>query len=439
MRHDWQYGKSSLGSLPRAHRDTGFRPVVIREFRLDNRLLVEASVALLTIFLISSRQFVGQGITLGHLASLLLLPVWLPCSRRYIGQVPLLIFGTLATAMGLWLTLASRANHEVTNTNLIANSLLLIGSIAAVGVILWAREHVPLWLIGATYGFGMLVSAFTRADSFSVNPWKFALAVPLAIIATSLAHRTRKRWLEIVTLLALALTSVAFDSRSYFGVFLVASALVAWQVLPRTAGSRVSTVRVLLIFALVAVGVYTLGTSLLLEGYLGQDAQQRSVEQQNRAGSVILGGRPELAATIALFVFRPLGFGAGTLASNTDVRVAKEGMHAIRYDPENGYVENFMFGTKFELHSMFGDLWAYFGPLGLIAACVTLIILFHALGRGVATRTIAAPALFAIIISFWNFFFNPLYSSAPVLALALGLGMIPRAGPLTSPGKGPPA
>ena len=40
----------------------------------------------------------------------------------------------------------------------------------------------------------------------------------------------------------------------------------------------------------------------------------------------------------------------------------------INYDPDNGYVNNFMFGNGIELHSGIGDLWAFMGPVGLVVA-----------------------------------------------------------------------
>ena len=64
-----------------------------------------------------------------------------------------------------------------------------------------------------------------------------------------------------------------------------------------------------------------------------------------------------------------------------DVQVAKAGMLHVDYDPENGYVEHFLFGTKIELHSTLGDLWAYAGPAGILLAGVCLVLLLTVPGR----------------------------------------------------------
>jgi hypothetical protein len=273
----------------------------------------------------------------------------------------------------------------------------------------------------------MLLSALTREESFLDNAWKDALAVPLAALVLAIAEWTGRRILEVFGLLVLAFASVAFDSRAYFAEFLLAAVLVGWQLLPRTPGRKASATRILLGVTTVAIAVYAVGSALLVQGFLGTEAQERSQEQLERAGNLLIGGRPEAAASVALFFYRPLGYGAGALANPEDIEQAKNGMAAINYDPENGYVENFMFGQKFELHSVLGDLWAYFGWAGIAFAALSLVLLLRIISKGVADRNVGAVVMVFAVQSLWNLFFNPLYSSAPILALALGLGLTLRA------------
>jgi hypothetical protein len=101
-------------------------------------------------------------------------------------------------------------------------------------------------------------------------------------------------------------------------------------------------------------------------------------------------------------------------------------MMRINYDPDNGYVENFLFGEKFELHSMAGDLWAYAGLAGVLLAVVAVVLLLVVLARGMAIRAASGLVLFLVVQSLWSLFFNPLYASAPVLVAALGLGLLRR-------------
>ena len=88
-------------------------------------------------------------------------------------------------------------------------------------------------------------------------------------------------------------------------------------------------------------------------------------------------------------------------------------------------MENFLFGTEhIELHSSLGDLWVTAGFVGIALVLVFAILLLGVIGSGIATRTISGLVLFCVVQSFWNLFFNPFYSSAPVFMLALGLGLV---------------
>jgi hypothetical protein len=162
-----------------------------------------------------------------------------------------------------------------------------------------------------------------------------------------------------------------------------------------------------------------------VEGYLGAAAQDRSVTQINMTGSLILGGRPEMAATLALFAHDPLGFGLGIIPSPTDVTVAKTGMASINYDPNNGYVEKYMFGSQFEVHSVVGDLWALFGIPALALAAVIAVWALRAIVVGITHGRGSALPLFLAVITLWNIFFSPLLTSVATMGLGLGL-MLPK-------------
>lgn len=404
--------------------------VPLRHGLTDRAVVFSRVAALLTLVLLASRVSIGEGVTLGHLATLALVPLWFPALRRHTGGLWLAWAGLAATLASVWLTFLSAGDHETTQANLVGNTLLITGSVAAIGVFFWARQLLPVWIIGSVYAVGMLADVFlhqetigfNRGSGGEVNPWKFAFAVPLAILALSLADRARRRWAEVLMLVLLAAASARFDSRSYLGEFAIAALLVMWQGIPARS-RRTSALRVVTVFGIVAAIIYNVGTSLILGGALGQETQARSLEQVNRAGSIIVGGRPEMGATAALFLSRPIGFGGGTIATFADVNTAKAGMIRVNYDPENGYVENFLFGSKFELHSTAGDLWAYAGFAGILFALVCAVLILVIVGRGLAHRALSGLVLFALVQSFWDLFFNPLYSSAPVIVVALGLGL----------------
>jgi hypothetical protein len=396
----------------------------------DGALWFARSAALVAVLMVSFRLTLGQGVTVGHVLILVLAPLWVPSLRRYTGGIWIACAGLAATLASIWLTIYASSDHQTTTNNLVGNTIIITGAAAGIGVLFWARGLLPMWLIGTVFGAGMLadvvthqqVLGYNQGSGGQINIWKFAIAVPLAVLLLSLAMRSRRRWVEVVTLLVLALASARFDSRSYFGEFVIAALLVVWQALP-IGRRRTSALRIVIFFGVVVAAMYNIGTSLVLSGALGAATQARSLQQVQQAGSIIAGGRPEMGATAALFLSRPFGFGAGTIANNSDVVVAKNGMAQLNYNPQNGYVENFLFGKQIELHSMLGDLWSYAGFAGIAFGVVAAVLLTVVIGRGLAGRAMSGLILFVVVQSYWNLFFNPLLADAPVLVVALGLGL----------------
>ncbi|MFT4228693.1 MAG: hypothetical protein QM602_00220 [Microbacterium sp.] len=382
------------------------------------------ALALLTLFMLAARIFLGRGVTIGHIMALATLPVWIGYVVRGRRGRLIVILTLFALANGVWLTAVFAPTHDVSDLELATNIAELLSVVLTIGVFLWACALVPIWVAATSVGVGLVFSAVSRPALFLENPWKYALGLPIAALLLALATAFNRRLAELLVLIALAGASAAMDSRSFFGVFAIGILLTIWQMLP--ARRRTTSLEVLLTVAALALVVYVVGTTLLLEGYLGEAAQERSLLQQERAGSVIVGGRPEMAATAALFLHNPLGFGPGTLVTPTELLAAKSGMWAINYDPENGWVNNFMFGDRIELHSTLGDLWAYWGIAGIVFVVVALVILIQRVSVDLADRSASALLVFTVIISIWNLAFNPTYSSLPYLALALGLALAPR-------------
>jgi hypothetical protein len=369
---------------------------------------------------------VASSTTVGDLLLLVLVPLWWMGLRSARGGTFLLAVSGLSMASGLILTEFAKYDHKI-SFGIAADALMLLfGVIAGAGFLLWARDSVPIPRLGLLYGVGLLAQAAVFGQlSFDTYAWKNGLGVATAVIVLStaaLARTPRKRAVaELGGIVVLALLSVLLDSRSYLATFLLTFTLVAWQHRPRRSISRRSWVWVALFMAALAASMYQLGTSLLVNGYLGRDAQARSIEQIRQAGSLILGGRPELGASVALFEYQPTGFGAGVIANSADVRAAKIGLAQLNYDPNNGYVDKFMFGGQIELHSMLGDLWAHFGLVGL-ALCVTFAFLvFRGLATAVVQRSGSALIYFLCWWTLWNVFFSPFLSAAPILLPALGL------------------
>jgi hypothetical protein len=176
----------------------------------------------------------------------------------------------------------------------------------------------------------------------------------------------------------------------------------------------------------IAVLSYNLMQAFILSGYLGEGAQARSEAQLQASGSLLLGGRPEIGASVALLGARPWGYGLGIIPAFKDIYLAKTGMASLNYSPNNGYVERYMFGTGFELHSVIADFWIRFGILGLAFALMVLVLLIRGAIHNLVNHTARALVLFLVLQVSWDLFFSPLYiTSVQVMTLAVALVIVP--------------
>ncbi len=255
----------------------------------------------------------------------------------------------------------------------------------------------------------------------SANPWKYQLSVPLAVILLALASRAKSAVPTIACLLLLGFVSVFADSRSFFGFCLLAAVLVMWQRRPQGDGRRMNKVSVFALIAIALVALYSLGTTLLVQGYLGQANQQRTVQQIEDSGSLLIGGRPEWTGTVGLMREHPMGFGLGTIPDSTDIWTAKAGMRAIGTDTENGYVDNYMFGGHIKLHSIVADLWATFGIFGFALGLFMVVALGYCLVDRLSSRTASGLICLFAILGIWDLAFGPIYKNLPDVMFALAM------------------
>jgi len=390
--------------------------------RQSSRVVAVGAVVLVTLDL-----DLVDALTTAIVVPLALLPVWWSATRRFVGARTLLALVALALVAGLWLSAHASATHTVNPTYVREHVLLVAGGFAAVGTLLWARTVLPVRAVALAAAGGLLMRlALTPVNP--ANPWKYNYSYAVTVLALALVIRRRPRPAEVVILLGLAVVCTLNDSRSAFATLVLAALLVAWQLRPRTLGRHANAVTTIALFGGVAACVYTVGTTLILEGYLGESTQQRSVEQLETSGSLLLGGRPEWGATAALVAERPHGYGIGVRAGPHDVLVAKTGMSSLHYDPHNGYVENYMFGGEIKLHAVVADLWSRHGVAGVLLSAWLLGLAVWSLASATARRVASGLTIYLTCLMLWNFAFGPIQSSMPILVLALGLLLLPRAG-----------
>ncbi|WP_375499414.1 hypothetical protein [uncultured Jatrophihabitans sp.] len=386
---------------------------------------------LVLLFLLGLRQSLHSGITSGYALALLCTPLWVMLLRRFRGAVGLMTLGALTLVSGFALQQLAAADHAVSLNKQFESTALLMGILAGAGVVLWARTVVPIATVGAAFGAGMLAHG-ALFGAGAQNPWKNTWAIPLAITLLAVAAhdadlRPRRAAARgVAVLLLLTLVSAVSDSRSYSATFLICAILAAWQARPDAMSRRGSIALTISMLVGLSAATYWLGTRLLVSGYLGANAQARTIEQIDQSGSVILGGRPELQATLSLMRHRPLGFGVGVVPTDNDVLVAKRGLSSINYNPNNGYVEKFMFGGHIELHSLLGDLWAGWGVAGVLLLALFVFHIVRALAFTIKSGAPNPVLLFVSVWTLWNVLFSPIYSSAPTLIVAVGLALAAR-------------
>lgn len=396
----------------------------------------EQAAAAVAALALGVRIPIAQGITPGYLIAIALLPVWFGTLRRFQGARWIFWLALACIPFATLLAQLNSVDHKFARTVFVGTTVLMLGFVCGLGVLLWAQQVISRRWVGALFGVGMLAGELASPGQLTAdNPLKFAVALPATIIVLSAVEEPRRLGRQLVAVLALGVLGALVDARSFFAICLLTAALVAWQMRPRATRRHGSWGWTVLLIAGVGVVVYYLGTTLAVDGYLGVETQQRTVAQIDASGSLLLGGRPELGATAALVESRPWGFGAGTVPNLSDITAAKSGMAALGYDPNNGYVERYMFGTGINLHSVAGDTWAAFGILGVALALSTLFLMIRGAAVRIAARRGSALTILLTSYGLWNTFFSPLYSSAPIMTLGLAFLLLPTTD-LDRPGRG---
>ncbi|GAA4982500.1 hypothetical protein GCM10023225_22860 [Kineococcus glutinatus] len=396
---------------------------------------VTRAVAALALLLLGADTALKASLTTGSVAAFALLPAWFPQLRRYPGARAVLLVTVAAAVSGTVLAVFASDTHEVVARNGYGMVLRLFSIAAGLGVVLWARRFLRLETVVLLYGTGSLMSGVLDIPG-SQNPWKYQLALPVTLIVLSLLQRLRSRLpsvaaLLVLTLLLLGGVSAANDYRSFFGFTLLTGVLVTWQALRSTGGRvpkrgfRAWTTSVLLVAGIV-YALYATVTSLLLSGALGSELQARSRVQVESGGSLIAGGRPEWSATRVLMADSPGGYGVGVVPASRDVLLGKTGLATVGISPDNGYVDNYMFGGQFRLHSIVADCWANFGLVGLALTALVGFLLLNGLASALIERRAQPVTVLLCLLALWDLAFGPIHSDLGEVYLALAVVLQPR-------------
>lgn len=367
----------------------------------------------------------GPGVSLSLLTAVALLPVWWPAMKQFRFVRPLLGLAVVAAVWGAVLT-STETMRPTSASLLLEQTFTLLSLAGGIGTLLWARTQLGIGGTAVAFGLGALANVALTGGN-SANLWKYSLAVPVIIIVLGLTSTSARRWLDLLALAVLAGICLVSDSRSMTSFLLLSGVIVLWQSFMPPGRRRPRPLQTLLMLGVLSLGAFSLLQALILDGALGDAAQQRTQAQIDTSGSLIAGGRPELGAATALISHRPQGFGSGVLPTSQDVWIAKTGMSGLNYDPNNGYVEGYMFGSQYEVHSVLGDLWLRFGPVGAVFAIMLVACAVYAVARSVSLRAASGLAVLLTLLGAWDTFFSPLLTSSRTLALLFAITAIPVA------------
>jgi hypothetical protein len=376
------------------------------------------------VVLAGVEQRIVSGITPALIVAVPLVPMWLPSLRRYPMARLLVGLGPVAVAAGWWLAQLSSIDHRVDRANQLQSSTLLLSGLAALALLLWARQYLPLHRVIALYGLGG-VAAVALGGTLD---WKFGLGVPATYLILGIVERWSSRLLSAVVVAALAVVGALSDGRSLVVFCALAFTLTLWQARPAPGGHRrANRWYPLALLVAVAVTGYFLFSALLTAGVLGEDARQRSEQQIETTGSVLTGGRPEWAATLSLMQLEPLGYGTGVVPDWKDLMAGRSGLASINVDT-GGYATNYMFGGQFRLHSVAADLWVSYGWAGAALAVALAVALLRSLSLRVAERRAPTSVLFACALGLWYLLFGPIFSNWVDVCTAVAFALVAAPG-----------
>ncbi len=387
----------------------------------------EKAAATAAVLIITIRYSFSPNIPIGFLLAICLLPITARYLTLHRGALIITVLCFLSAISGLMLTMGHSGLGSVSWSVAVVQTVRVLGIALILAALLWARALLGTRRLILTFGLGSLTSLLVTGVA-PENPWKFSLSVPVALIALSLPIVAAHRWRQFVVVIALVVVSALNDSRSAAGLLLMAAVLTLMQ--GKTPGSRrQGQWRIWLALArvvLIAIGAFFVTQAAILEGMLGEAARLRTEAQISLSGSAIIGGRPEMGAAYSLISDRPWGYGAGTLVTYDDRMLGKSGMDSLGYNTyKNGYVEKYMFGHGFEVHSVLGDTWILFGLAGATLSIVIVAFALAGLAGSLSRGTAITIAAFLILRLTWDFAFSPFPSAVHLLPLTVAVALPP--------------
>lgn len=293
-----------------------------------------------------------------------------------------------------------------------------VGALFAAMAVWWGLRQVPQVSAALAIAAGACITAVITAGN-TTEPWKFALATPVTLIALALAIRINRGSVGAV-LVASALVSAVLDARSQ-----ILFALVAFGALVLPARYKRVATRYPRRSALIAVGaVWIVGGALIsamTNGVFGEQIASRTLRQEG-AGNLLFGARTEWGATLTLAAHNPFGYGMGVKVDPTLQTEAVARAGSFGADTAGTYFALNVFTGRVDLHSNLVNLWFHFGIPGLVLGASAALLIGWAILR-IALRSVDLYDIFYIYVmtvGLWHLLFSP-SGNMPYVAVALGV------------------
>lgn len=388
-------------------------------------LSIETITAGVLAALIAVPSPFSVSLSLGGAASIALIPVTFPPlwhnSRGRLLLIAVLAFVPTGLLVAQ-ISLLKDSSRTFSMGVFLYQAALPVGLLATVVGAYWCITKLGLQRFLLLSFAGLLAAAqFTYREA---NPWKYGLALPVSMLVILVFARSRALLCLVVTPL-LAAVSIAAEFRSWIAILAIATLLVA---LPRSSQKPTSTSRIAWLgFVVMMVGGATawLITRAATAGLLGEYLERRTNSQlQASNGNLLLGGRPEWGAAIALWRENPLGIGIGVAPSYDDYWLAILSMPLVSRGLQeiSTVAESFQQGVV-NFHSTFWTFWGVYGVAGLASCILALAYFAHAsmlAGAKLGTNVQAAVVLL-MLSSIWDLLFSPTVIAQLAIALATAL------------------
>lgn len=352
------------------------------------------------------------GLTLGHAVLAIISPVVLAAAWRWRTGRACLAF------VALWLGAAGVT--EVVTEDSMRDAAYALSRPLTVGLsfcgALWIFEHgwtaTRVYVVSLVTGLFAAVAFTPWSANTAVDPWKYGYGALVSVAVVLLSAALFGRGRSVVAVLLIAATCVVNLVLGFRSEFLVVSVTAAMGLLAARHTERKSWKRVVMVGASlcgIVSAVYVGYGHLAANGHLDAEQEMKWARQSGVHGGLLVGGRPEIAASVVIIQDSPL-MGRGIASEvDSDLRVAfLDRLRTVGVSPHEGHV-SYYFGRGLYVHSVLFQLWAETGILVLPGLLTPLFLVLSALV--VAIRNGAGPPVlvFSLLSARlgWDLMFSP--------------------------------